>query len=128
MGNNSWMDSAFVSRHLVPQNVGNIIVFVIFSTLSQIQISPLLRKINSGTTTPGTESKSECHNFGKENPQTFKTLRNTASLFSNLDFSPKSEFPKTLDLSLDFPWISNPMAGLSRPGSLPRLFLSVYIR
>ena len=25
MGNNSWMDSAFFWRHLVPQNVGNII-------------------------------------------------------------------------------------------------------
>ena len=25
MGNNSWMESAFFSRHLVPQNVGNII-------------------------------------------------------------------------------------------------------
>jgi hypothetical protein len=37
--------------------------------------------------------------------QTFKTLRNTANLFSNLDFLPKSEFPKTLDLSMDFPMI-----------------------
>ena len=36
-------------------------------------------------------------------PQTFKTLRKTANLFSNLDFSPKSGFPKTLDLSMDFP-------------------------
>ena len=34
--------------------------------------------------------------------QTFKTLRNTANLFSNLDFLQKSEFPKTLDLSMDF--------------------------
>ena len=30
MGNNSWMDSAFVSRHLVPQNVGNIIFVCYF--------------------------------------------------------------------------------------------------
>ena len=37
--------------------------------------------------------------------QTFKTLRKTANLFSNLDFLPKSEFPKTLDLSMDFPMI-----------------------
>ena len=35
--------------------------------------------------------------------QTFETLRKTANLFSNLDFLPKSEFPKTLDLSMDFP-------------------------
>ena len=41
-------------------------------------------------------------------PQTFKTLRKTTNLFSNLDFSPKSGFPKTLDLSMDFPWISHP--------------------
>ena len=40
--------------------------------------------------------------------QTFKTLRKTANLFSNLDFLPKSRFPKTLDLSMDFPWISPP--------------------
>ena len=37
--------------------------------------------------------------------QTFKTLRKTANLFSNLVFLPKSEFPKTLDLSMDFPRI-----------------------
>ena len=37
--------------------------------------------------------------------QTFKTLRNTANLFSNLDFLPTSEFPKTLDVSMDFPRI-----------------------
>ena len=37
--------------------------------------------------------------------QTFKTLRKTANLFSNLDFLPKSGFPKTLDLSMDFPRI-----------------------
>ena len=41
----------------------------------------------------------------KKNPQSFKTLRKTANLFSNLDFSPKSGFPKTLDLSMDFPRI-----------------------
>ena len=44
----------------------------------------------------------------EQNPQTFKTLRKTANLFSNLDFSPKYGFPKTLDLSMDFPWISPP--------------------
>ena len=30
MGNNSWMKSVFFSRHLVPQNVGNIIVVCYF--------------------------------------------------------------------------------------------------
>ena len=33
-------------------------------------------------------------------PQTFKTLRKTANLFSNLDFLPKSGFPKTLDFPM----------------------------
>ena len=47
-------------------------------------------------------------------PQTLKKLQKTTNLFSNLDFLPKSGFPKTLDLSMDFPWISHPMAGLSR--------------
>ena len=37
--------------------------------------------------------------------QTFKTLRKTANLFPNLDFLQKSRFPKTLDLSMDFPRI-----------------------
>ena len=32
-----------------------------------------------------------------------------ANLFSNLDFLPKSGFPKILDLSMDFPRISHPM-------------------
>ena len=57
---------SFFSRHLVAQNVGNIIcvcyflniVFAIFSILSQIQNGTSFRKINSGTTTPGTASKS----------------------------------------------------------------------
>ena len=39
------------------------IVFVIFSILSQIQNGTSLRKINSGSTTPGTASKSQCHNI-----------------------------------------------------------------
>ena len=44
-------------------------------------------------------------------PQTLNTLQKTANLFPNLDFLPKSGFPKTLDLSMYFPW---------RPGSLGR--------
>ena len=65
VGNNSWMDSAFFSRHLVPHNVGNIIfgcyflniAFVIFSILRQIQNGTSFRKKNSGSTAPGTASK-----------------------------------------------------------------------
>ena len=56
----------------------------------------------------------------KQNPHTFKTLRKTANLFSNLDFLQKSRFPKTLDLSMDFPWISHPPHEFSgRPQERP---------
>ena len=51
--------------------------------------------------------------------QTFKTLRKTANLFANLDFLPKSRFPKTLDLSMDFPWISPPHEFSGRPRERP---------
>ena len=52
VGNNSWIHPPFFWRHLVPQNVGNIIcgcyflniVFVIFTILSQIQNGTSLRK------------------------------------------------------------------------------------
>ena len=49
----------------------------------------------------------------------FKTLRTTTNLFSNLDFLPKSEFPKTLDLPMDFPMISHGFP-TPWPGSLGR--------
>ena len=38
-----------------------------------------------------------------------KTKKKPTNLFSNLDFLSKSEFPKILDLSMDFPRISHPM-------------------
>ena len=43
-------------------------------------------------------------------PQNLKKTKNKpTNLFSNLDFLSKSEFPKILDLSMDFPRISHPM-------------------
>ena len=71
----------------------------------------------------------------ERNPLTLKTFRKTDNLFSNLDYWPKSEFPKTLDLSMDFlrifhgfptPPSLNFRGGrgsgrqISRPGSLGR--------
>ena len=107
MGNNSWMDPPFFSRHLVPQNVGNIIFVCYFLNIG---LGP---------------TKSQCSRHFSENqfrdyhawnrieklmpqlwncsPRTFQTLQTTTNLFSNLDFLPKSGFPKTLDLSMDFP-------------------------
>ena len=112
MGNNYWMDSAFCSRHLVPQKVGNII-FVCYALNMCLLFSQYFLKSKSPhfseKSNPGLPrlephrkvSATELEN----NPQTFKTLRKTANLFSNLDFLPKSEFPKTLDLSMDSPRI-----------------------
>ena len=51
----------------------------------------------------------------KKNQKTVKTLRKTANLFSNLDFLPKSGFPKTLGFSMDFPRI---LHGFPPPPSL----------
>ena len=42
-------------------------------------------------------------------PQNLKNRQKPTNLFSNLDFLSKSEFPKILDLSMDFPRISHPM-------------------
>ena len=100
------------SRHLVEQNVPNLIfgcyfiniAFVIFSILSQIQIAIFPRKMIPGLPRLEPHRKVNATTLYKFS-QTFKTLRKTANLFSNLDFLPKPEFPKTLDLSMDFPWI-----------------------
>ena len=54
-------------------------------------------------------------------PQTFNTLQKTTNLFSNLDFWPKSGFPKTLDLPMDFPRIFHGFPP-PWPGSLGPVF------
>ena len=70
-------------------------------------------------------------------PRTLKTFKQLTNLFSNLDFLQKYGFPKTLDLSMDFPRIfhggrrptknvggcgggGSPPHEFSRPGSLGR--------
>ena len=127
MGNNSWMDSVFFSRHLVPQNVGNIIFVCYFLNIGLGTTKSQCSRHFSKKSIPGLP-RLEPHRkvmpqLWNVSPQTFKTLQKTANLFSNLDFLQKSGFPKTLDSSMDFPpgfptpWISHPMAGLSRPGS-----------
>ena len=115
VGNNYWLDPPFFSRHLVPQNVGNIVVVCYF-----LNIGSESNKINVLLTSPSNQFRDyfiwnrieklmpQLWNFS---PQTLKTLKKLTNLFSNLDFLPKSGFPKTLDLSMDFPW---------RPGSLGR--------
>ena len=114
MGNNSWMNSAFVWRHLVPQNVGNIIFVCYFLNIG---FGP--NKVNGLAIC----SKNQFRDYFIRNrleklvplnwnfaPQNFKTPKNKpTNLFSNLDFLVKSGFPKILDLSMDFPRISHPM-------------------
>ena len=126
VGNNSWMDSAFVWRHLVPQNVGRIILFVILSILCLLFSQYCLKsksphfseKSNPGLPRLEPHRKVNATTLYKFS-QTFKTLRKTANLFSNLDFLAKSEFPKTLDLSMDFPRIFHGFP-TPWPGSLGR--------
>ena len=121
MGNNSWTHPPFFWRHMVPQNVGNIIcvcyflniVFDIFSIFLEIQISALLRKINSGTTTPGTASKSSCHNFGK-NHKLLKLYEKRPTCFQTLTFGRNLGFQKSWICPWIFqgfptPWISHPL-------------------
>ena len=74
VGNNSRINSAFFSRHLVEQNVPNLIfgcyILNIPVAISSIlglgrkksMVSLSVRKINSGSTTAGTASKIQCLN------------------------------------------------------------------
>ena len=114
MGNNSWMDSAFVWRHLVPQNVGNIIFGCYFLNIG---LGP-------------TKSQWSRHLFEKSIPGLFyskpprkvsatelelrpKNLKNRKinrpTCFQTLTFCRNLSFQKILDLSMDFPRISHPM-------------------
>ena len=67
VGNNSWTHPPFFSRHLVPQNLRNIMfVCLLFSQYwtgsnKKSMISSLLQEINSATILSGTASKSYCH-------------------------------------------------------------------
>ena len=55
-------------------------------------------------------------------PQTLKTFKQVTNLFSNLDFLPKSWFPKKPGFVHGF----SMEAGLSRPGSLAGLYCIVW--
>ena len=128
MGNNSWMDSPFFSRHLVPQNVGNIIFVCYFLNIG---LGPT--KVNVLGTSPRNQFR-DYHTWNRIeklmpqlwscSPQTLKTLQKTVIFFSNLDFLPKFGFPKTLDLSMNFPRIFHggrrPTKKLGGGGSPPQ--------
>ena len=111
-GNNSWTHPPFFSRHLVPQNVGNII----FSILDW---GP--KKVNVLLTSPSNQFRDyfiwnrieklmpQHWNFS---PQTLKTLKTTDQLvfkprlFAEIWVSKNPGFVH--GFSNDFPWISSP--------------------
>ena len=115
VGNGVGLRSPKSSAHLALQNLKIITLFVRFSIL------------NSGGSSPHFSNQSVLGLFYSKPPRTVSAteleLRTTklkkpknkpTNLFSNLDFLSKSEFPKILDLFMDFqgfptPWISHPM-------------------
>ena len=109
MGNNSWMNSPFFSRHLVPQNVGNIIFVCYFLNIGLGPTNSQCSRHFSKKSIPGLPYLEPHRKVNATTLKLFATnfffLQKTAKLFSNLDFLPKSGFPKTLDLSMDFPRI-----------------------
>ena len=110
MGNNSWIHPPFFWRHLVPQNVGNIIFGCYFLNIG---LGP--KKVNGLAIC----SKNQFRDYFIRNrleklvplnwnfaPQNLKNRRKKpTNLFSNLDFSgPIWGAPP--GFSKDFPWIS----------------------
>ena len=122
MGNNSWIHPPFFWRHLVEQNVPNLIFgcyilnipFVIFSIFSQIQNGTSLRKKNSGSTTAGTASKIQYLNiiqifkFSKKHCEKRPTCFQTLTFCRNLGFQ-KSWICPWIFQGFPTPWISHPM-------------------
>ena len=126
VGNNSWMDSAFVATS-GPTKRRKHYLCLLFSPYCVCYFLNISRNPNLCTSPKNQFQDYHAWNRIEKlmpqlwncSPQTFKTLQKTANLFSNLDFLPKSEFPKTLDLSMDFPRIFHGFP-TPWPGSLGR--------
>ena len=118
MRNNSWTHPLFFSRHLVPHNVGNIIVGCYFFNIAS---NP---KPNPKRNFPSKNQFRDYHAWNrleklvplncKKIQKSQTNSKKTTNSFSNLDFLVKSGFPKILVLLMDFqgfptPWISHPM-------------------
>ena len=116
VGNNSWIHPPFCWRHLVPHNVGNIIfgcyflniAFVIFSILRQIQNGTSFRKINSGSTAPGTASKIQYLNIIQIFKFSKNIVKNDQLVFKPWLFGP-IWVSKNPGFVHGFPRISHPM-------------------
>ena len=117
VGNNSWMDPPFFSRHLVPQNVGNIICVCYFLNIglgpTKSQCSPHFSK----QSIPGLPYLEPHRKVNATTLELFATNLKTLQKNVQLIFKPGlfaeiwvatnpgfvHGFPK------DFPWISHPM-------------------
>ena len=82
-------------------------------------LSALLRKINSGTTTPGTASKNQCHNFGTFRLKLLKLYKKRPTCFQTLTFCRNLGFQKPWICPWICPWIFHGFP-TPWPGSLGR--------
>ena len=108
MGNNSWMNPVFF-RDIWSHKTSETLCCLLFSQYCVCYFLNIVSNPNLPTS-PKNQFR-DYHAWNRVEKlmqqhcifsQTFKTLRKTVNLFSNLDFLQKSEFPKTLDLSMDF--------------------------
>ena len=104
MGNNSWTHPAFFSRHLVPQNVGNIICVCYFLNIGLGPTQNQCSRHFSKKSIPGLFYLEPHRKVNATTLELFTTnckhLKKTpTNPFSNLDFLVKSGFPTTRDLS-----------------------------
>ena len=114
MGNNSWMDSPFFSRHLVPQNVGNIIFVCYFLNIGlgpkKSMVSPSVRKIKFRDYFIRNRLEKLVPLNWNFAPHNLKNQKKTTNLFSNLDFfGPIWGAPPRIvqGFPMDFPRISH---------------------
>ena len=135
VGNNSWMDPPFFWRHLVPQNVGNIIFVCYFLNIG---LGP--KKVNGLAICSKNQFRDYCIRNRLEKlvplnwnfaPQNFKNRKTTDQLvfkpwlcWSNLGAPPRISQGFSMDFppppSLNFRGGRGSGRQISRPGSLGR--------
>ena len=104
MGNKSWMDSPFFSRHLVPQKNGNMICVCYFLNIGLGSKQNQCSSHFSKQSIPGLFYLEPHRKVDATTLELFTTNfknlnKKLTNLFSNLDLFVKSGFPKTRDLS-----------------------------
>ena len=107
MGNNSWMGSPFFSRHLVPQNVGNIIFVCYFLNIGLGPAKSQWSRHFSKKSIPGL--------FYSKPPR--KVSATALELRTTKLKKPPPDFPRiSHGFPKDFPWISYPLPSLNFRG------------